>query len=107
MTQPLARAAMDTPVIVLTWNGWDNTLECLRSLREDPDVATVWLVNNGSATDRSDDARAVFPGLRVLQFKENYGFAGGMNRALRMAATEGYELAYLLNNDALPLRGFL
>lgn len=97
----------ETPVIVLNWNGWEYTFACLESLRSAPDVTTVWLVDNGSTMDRSDEARAVWPGLRVLRLDSNYGFAGGMNRALRVAASEGYQFAYLLNNDCVVVPGFL
>jgi GT2 family glycosyltransferase len=95
------------PVMVLNWNGWDDTLRCLASLRSDPDVSEVWLVDNGSAVDRSAEATLAYPGLRVLRWSENFGFAGGYNRALAEAAREGYALAYLLNNDCEIRPGFL
>jgi GT2 family glycosyltransferase len=97
----------ETPVIVLNWNGWDDTLDCLRSLRAAPDVTAVWLVDNGSVEDQSARAAAIWPGLRVLRLGENLGFAGGMNRALRVAAADGHAFAYLLNNDCLVTPGFL
>jgi GT2 family glycosyltransferase len=97
----------DTPVIVLNWNGWEYTFACLRSLRNAPDVTTVWLVDNGSTMDRSEEACGIWPGLRVLRLDHNYGFAGGMNRALRVAASEGCQFAYLLNNDCVVVPGFL
>jgi GT2 family glycosyltransferase len=92
---------------VLNWNGWDDTLACLRSLRQARDVTAVWLVDNGSDHDRSDEAVAIWPGLRVLHLDRNYGFAGGMNRALQVAVAEGHEFAYLLNNDCIVKPGFL
>lgn len=109
MNEPAATnpGVSDTPVIVLNWERWDDTLECLRSLQESGDVTTVWLVDNGSAVDRSEEARSICPALRVLQLQQNYGFAGGMNRALRIAAAEGHTFAYLLNNDSTVDPGFL
>jgi len=38
---------------------------------------------------------------------ENYGYAGGNNRALKLAAEEGFPYAYLLNNDCEVEPGFL
>jgi GT2 family glycosyltransferase len=70
-------------------------------------VTAVWLVDNGSAVDRSHEACALWPGLRVVRLEQNYGFAGGMNRALRLAAVEGHGFAYLLNNDCSVVPGFL
>ena len=100
-------ATADTPVIVLNWNGWEYTFACLQSLRAAEDVTTVWLVDNGSLVDRTDETRTLWPGLRVVRLDQNYGFAGGMNQALRLAASEGYAFAYLLNNDATVVPGFL
>jgi GT2 family glycosyltransferase len=90
-----------TPVIVLNWNGWDDTFACLRSLREHGDGASAWLVDNASRDDRRAEAAALYPGLRTLRWDDNYGWAGGYNRALRIALSEGYDTAYLLNNDCL------
>lgn len=95
------------PVIILIWNGWEDSFECLRSLNESTDVGLVWLVDNASSEDRSEEAKALRPDLRCVRLAENYGFAGGYNRALRMARTEGHEFAYLLNNDAVVSPGFL
>jgi GT2 family glycosyltransferase len=97
----------DAPVIVLNWNGWDYTLACLRSLREAHDARIVWLVDNASEDDRLEEVTQIWPGVKVLRLDQNYGFAGGMNRALRLAASDGYEYAYLLNNDSEVVPGFL
>ncbi len=96
-----------TPVIVLNWNGWDDTFECLQSLREHGDGCPVWLVDNASREDRRAEATALYPGLRVFRWDDNYGWAGGYNRALRVALHDGYEYVYLLNNDCLLTPGAL
>lgn len=96
-----------TPVIVLNWNGWEDTFTCLRSLREYGDCCPVWLVDNFSAEDRREEAVALCPGLRAFRWDDNYGWSGGYNRALQIALHEGYEYVYLLNNDCLAAPGFL
>ncbi|HZS88912.1 MAG TPA: glycosyltransferase family 2 protein [Chloroflexota bacterium] len=96
-----------TPVIVLNWNGWDDTFACLRSLHEHGDGCPVWLVDNASRDDRRAEAAALYPGLRTFRWNDNYGWAGGYNRALRIALHEGYEYVYLLNNDCLLTPGAL
>jgi GT2 family glycosyltransferase len=98
---------MDVPVILLNWNGWDDTLSCLRSLRRDKTVSTVWLVDNSSTLDRSKECLKILPKLRMLKLENNYGWAGGYNRALRCAAKNGYRMAFLLNNDTKVRAGFL
>ena len=96
-----------TPVIVLNWNGWDDTFACLRSLRAHGDGCPVWLVDNASWDDRRAEAAALYPGLRAFRWDDNYGWAGGYNRALRIALREGYDYVYLLNNDCLLTPGVL
>lgn len=96
-----------TPVIIANWNGWEDTFRCLRSLAKASDVKAVWLVDNGSDIDRSEEARRLWPGLRVVSLGQNFGFSGGMNRAMRIAAAEGYRFVYLLNNDSTVVPGFL
>src|SRR5437660_10262187 len=99
--------AAQTPVIVLTWNGWHDTFACLRSLQAHGEGCPVWLVDNASDEDRRGEAAALYPGLRTLRWDDNYGWAGGYNRVLRIALGEGYDAVYLLNNDALVTPGFL
>jgi GT2 family glycosyltransferase len=95
------------PVIILNWNGWEDTFACLQSIRKQGDECQVWLVDNGSKNDRRDEAALLHPGLRTLRWDDNYGWAGGYNRALRMALDEGHRFAYLLNNDCLVTPWFL
>jgi GT2 family glycosyltransferase len=95
------------PVIVLNWNGWEDTFKCLHSLQSARGVGPVWLVDNGSKVDRSTEAAEHFPGLKVIRFGSNYGWAGAYNKALGIAKTEGHSIAYLLNNDAEVDPGFL
>jgi GT2 family glycosyltransferase len=97
----------EVPVIVLNWNRWEHTFACLRSLKAAADVRTVWLVDSASTVDRSKEAEQILHGLRFVRLDQNYGFAGGMNRALRIAAQEGFDFAYILNNDCLVTPGFL
>jgi GT2 family glycosyltransferase len=96
-----------TPVIVLNWNGWDDTFACLRSLQAYGDGCPVWLVDNASHEDRCAEAAELYPGLRTLRWDDNYGWAGGYNRALHLALRESYDVVYLLNNDAVVTPGFL
>lgn len=102
--------ASSTPVLILNWNGWDDTFACLQSLQQRQDAGenlVVWLVDNGSQSDQSDHAATIFAGLRIVKLGENFGWAGGYNRALRMARDEGFEFAYLLNNDCRVRSDFL
>jgi GT2 family glycosyltransferase len=93
-------------VIILNWNGWSETQRCLDSVMIST-ASLVWVVDNGSEIDRSVELLANHPNLRLVRFSKNWGWAGGYNRALKIAAAEGAEFAYLLNNDTLVSKGFL
>jgi len=94
---------MTTPkvsVIILNWNGKDDTLECLKSLES---VAysnlEVIVVDNGGSTDGSQEAvRRQFPSVILMEVSGNRGFAGGNNVAIAKASGDYY---FLLNNDTV------
>lgn len=87
--------------VVLNWNGGDDTLVALESLRGTETIC----VDNGS-TDGSDDRIAeAFPQVELLRLGENRGFAGGNNAGIRRALERGADWVLLLNNDAVAPPG--
>lgn len=95
-------------VVVLAWNGREDTLKCLASLEQARDEGTrVILVDNGSADGTAEAARERFPRVEVLRNASNLGFAGGNNAGLRHALDRGAELIVLLNNDTVVDAGFV
>ncbi|WP_197517245.1 glycosyltransferase family 2 protein [Microbacterium karelineae] len=101
-------------VVVLNWNGADDTLACLGALEEQThDAFDVLVIDNGSAGDDVDRIRAWMvgdvarPRMILHEEPENLGFAGGVNVGIRRALDEGYDAVALLNNDAVPEPGWL
>jgi hypothetical protein len=96
---------MNPPVacIVLNWNGWRDTLDCLKALKECtyPEL-TIILVDNGSTDDSIAKIRAAHPEILVLESGKNLGFAGGNNIGIRYALAHGADYVWLLNNDTKP-----
>ena len=75
------------------------------------DVADVVVADNASADDSLEMLARQFPGVRTIVLDDNYGFAGGYNRALKQVDSEFY---LLLNSDVevtedwlLPLLQFM
>ncbi len=62
---------------------------------------SVFIVDNESSTESRAHIRAIAPSIRLLENKENLGWAGGNNTALRAALTEGFEYFILLNMDTV------
>jgi GT2 family glycosyltransferase len=89
--------------VVLNWNGGDETLACLASLRKTTGVVpTTLLADNGSADGSIERALAEHPGLAVLRHGTNLGYAAGNNRALRHAFDRlGADWVCLLNSDVI------
>lgn len=95
-------------ILVLNWNGLDDTLACLTSLAEldYPDCEVV-VVDNGSSDGSPGIIQEQFPEVTVIENKENIGFAGGNNVGLRYALERGTGYALLLNNDTEVAPDFL
>lgn len=86
-------------VIVLNYNGTQHLKECFSSLTQvdyPPDKLQLMLVDNASTDGSVEYVRREFPRVRIVQNKENLGFAPGNNIGARAAATE---YVVFLNND--------
>lgn len=94
-------------VIILNWNGEKLLREFLPKVvaNTSKDVARVIVADNGSTDGSLEVLKKEFPEVEVWSFDENYGFAGGYNRAIKMA--EGYEYVVLLNSDVAPSAGWI
>lgn len=94
-----------TWLVVLNWNGRDDTLELLASLADQP--ATVLVVDNGSTDGTLDAVHEQFPGVVTLQTGANLGYAGGNNAGIARALADGADVIGVLNNDTLVEPNFL
>ncbi len=102
---------MDNPsvyIIVLNWNGKNDTLECLHSLQQVtyPNFRVV-VVDNASSDCSVDAIREKFPSVQIISNKENLRFAGGNNVGIRYALDYGADYVLLLNNDTVVDKEFL
>jgi GT2 family glycosyltransferase len=95
-------------IIVLTWNSYDVTRDCLLSLRKiDYPTFEVVLVDNGSVDGSGQKLAQDFPDLRVILNEKNLGFTGGNNVGMRDALARGTDYLLLLNNDTIVAPNFL
>lgn len=109
-------------VVILNWNGWRDTLACIRSVLTHAAGAQVVVCDNGSSDGSYEhlqaalskelpdeawccfEAKSVWPQVTaarvvLIQNGANLGFAGGCNVGLSFAMTQGHRYFWLLNND--------
>lgn len=101
-------------IVIVNWNGWKDTLECLDSIAKInyPDYQ-VLIVDNGS-TDESvqklkdwlGNNKSVI-GYKLLANDYNAGFAGGNNIGIKRALEQKSDYVLLLNNDTTVAPDFL
>ena len=94
-------ASSRVAVVVLNWNGREDTLACLASLSTVRDGSlTLIVVDNASSDGTIEAIRARFPEVVVCENDENLGFAGGMNVGIERALLLDADYVFVLNNDA-------
>jgi GT2 family glycosyltransferase len=93
--------------IVLNWNGREDTLRCLASLRAVPEPHAVYISDNGSTDGSVAAIRAAHPEAVLIENGANLGYSGGNNAAIERAVADGADWVVLLNNDAVADPGVL
>ncbi len=90
----------EVSIIVLNWNGFEDTVECIGSLKKQiyPNYKIV-IVDNGSTDGSEELLKKEFPELTIIQTGANSGYAGGMNAGIRHVLASRAEYTILLNND--------
>lgn len=109
-------------LIILDWNGAEDTIECLESLTPES-IYDIFLVDNGSTEKNRKKLEEYLAGskykdvyglydkagfatsdklLRYIDMGNNYGFAGGNNYVARRIMWD-YPYIMLLNNDTVVL----
>lgn len=101
-----------TLIVVLNWNGINDTLQCLDSLlTQTYSGFHILVVDNGSLDNskllldeyQSNHAEK----LDVIYNPTNFGFAGGVNTGVEWGLNEEYEYIALFNNDARADKNWL
>jgi len=118
-----------TYILLLNWNGWKDTVECLESVLANTRGAPIVLVDNNSSDDSvdrigkylrsggvdfsvlgEDEASSparTFPAddgvaVTIIRNKSNYGFAGGNNVGIRyVLKLADASFVWLLNTDTV------
>ena len=104
----LERGSLAIGVIILNYNGLEDTMRCIESVRTSEGVSARIIMIDNASTDGSCEAlKKSEQDLNIIQNPRNFGFAGGMNAGLRRAIEEQLQYAVLLNNDVVLEPGLL
>jgi GT2 family glycosyltransferase len=92
---------MDLSILIVNWNTRDLLATCLASILSDPFwlagyTAEIWVVDNASGDGSAEMVRRDFPSVKLIENRENVGFARANNQAIRQS--NGRYLL-LLNSD--------
>lgn len=85
-------------IVILNWNGAEMLQKYLPSVMSSSQMEGVQIIvaDNASSDNSVAMLKHNFPQIPVISLDENYGFAGGYNKALRQIEAEYY---LLLNSD--------
>jgi len=93
------------PIVILNWNSFDDTKECIDSiLNTNPENIIIYLLDNGSTIDNVNALKSNYenhPLIKLKFFNENLGFTKAHNLILQELLTMKYEYVFLLNNDTV------
>ncbi|RFM26644.1 glycosyltransferase family 2 protein [Deminuibacter soli] len=95
-------------IILVNWNGFAYTSNCIASLRNLTYRAfDIIVVDNASPDGSGRQLKEAHQDIILLQSATNTGFSGGNNIGIRYSLAHQYTHTLLLNNDTLAEPGFL
>ena len=100
-----------TAVIILNWNGADDTIMCLDSLSHADGSFFIVIADNGSTDNSVQRLKSYISqsglDITLLEHNNNFGFAKGNNLAISYASKRRPDSYLLLNNDTEVTSDFL
>ncbi len=94
-------------ISILNWNGLDETLECLQSLRDlDYKNFKIIVIDNNSEKDEASIIKEKFNEVYIIQNEKNEWFRAH-NQSIEYAMKQDADYVLLFNNDAIGKKGFL
>lgn len=91
-------------VVILNWNGKALLEKFLPSVLEHSEEAAIYVADNASTDDSVEFLKAQYPSVKIIQNKENGGYAKGYNDALKHVDEE---ILCLLNSDVEVTQNWL
>lgn len=96
----------DLWIILVDYNGADDTLECIRSILDTNYSLNIIVVKNSQDIDNSKKLDVMRGYITILENNIN-GFSAGNNMGIKYALSRGANYVLLLNNDTVIDKTFL
>jgi GT2 family glycosyltransferase len=101
----------EIPVIILNWNGINDTIECVDSvLKQSFQDLIIYLVDNGSGNNEYEQLVQKYQNNKRIEFIKNEinrGFTLAHNQLFELAKQLSPEYVALINNDAIADKNWL
>lgn len=95
-------------IIILNWNGIQETIDCLESLKKIDYVNyKIVVVDNGSIDNSVSILEKNYPNIDLLKNEKNEGYAGGNNSGIEYVLKYNPDYVLFLNNDTVVSKDFL
>jgi len=87
-------------LVILIWNHLEDTIECLDSVfHSEYRNIQVIIIDNASTDSSVAVIHEKFPQVKIIENKENLGYAEGNNVGIRYALKHEADYVFVLNND--------
>lgn len=107
-TDDSSAAPPEVAIIILTWENYEETADCLDSLRSvNYDNCRIIVVDNGSNDGSISRLKEEYSWCEFIINDKNIGFARGNNVGISHALETGTDYVLLLNDDTLVQSDFL
>lgn len=95
---------MKALIVLVTYNGYAMTKDCLSALsRLPPEKWSIAVADNASTDGTAEKIAADFPRVQVYALPKNWGFGFANNEAFRRSLQkENFDFVCFLNNDTVP-----
>jgi hypothetical protein len=89
-------------IILLNYNNWEDTLDCISSLKNcNIDDSNILVIENCSSDESLEKLITNVPGVKIIRSEKNLGFTGGNNLGIKYACENKFDYAIVLNNDTI------
>ena len=84
-------------IIIVNWNGGEDILECLKSVKDIdyPDYETI-VVDNGSTDNSVAEIKRAFPDIKLILNDKNLGYPAGVGRRIKAKSPVAFKQLVVL-----------